>query len=308
MRFPWLQIDADVIEAKASDLGTLIGLSRRETIGLLVDLWSWCLTRTPKDSPPDGIVRDSRTGTGAVPLLERAGSWAGPEGRLAAALEDVGLIERIPDGIRFRGIGRYKATWEKNRRRKGSEPEPEKNRSGSVGDSSRKTQTQTQTQTTTTSSAPADAVSEDVDELPDATDDAMPDERPLLTLAPSEPDRPEPKPHAEKPKGPPPEALREVWNRLAPPAGCQRWEAMSKPRERSARLALEACPDLARWEAWLTHELARPFNRGENPSGWKADVDWLLRAKTRDMVADFNPSNASKGTSAPAKPTSFMVL
>jgi hypothetical protein len=129
------------------------------------------------------------------------------------------------------------------------------------------------------SPAPAAAVSDGVDDLPDATDDAVEEaSQPALFAAPA------------KPKGPPPEALREVWNRVAPPAGCQRWEAMSKPRERAARLALEACPDLARWEAWLTHELARPFNRGENPSGWRADVDWLLRAKTRDMVADFNPS------------------
>lgn len=108
-------------------------------------------------------------------MLERAGSWAGPEGKLAAALEDVGLIERITDGIRFRGIGRYKATWEKNRRRKGSEPEPDKSRSGSVGDSSRKTQTYTQKEEATATQGPASAVPKvGPEELPDATDDATP--------------------------------------------------------------------------------------------------------------------------------------
>lgn len=54
------------------------------------------------------------------------------------------------------------------------------------------------------SPAPADAVSDGVDDLPDATDDAVPDERPVLTLAPAEPDRPpEPKKtKAAKPKPP----------------------------------------------------------------------------------------------------------
>jgi hypothetical protein len=94
------------------------------------------------------------------------------------------------------------------------------------------------------------------------------------------------------PKGPNPEALREIWNRLAPPKGLQRWEAMSKKRAGEARAALVAVPDLARWEAWLTHELLRPFNLGVNDRGWMADVDWLLRAKTRDLVADFNPAVA----------------
>lgn len=53
------------------------------------------------------------------------------------------------------------------------------------------------------SPAPAGAVSDGVDDLPDATDDAVPDERPMLTLAYAEPDRPEPKkPKAAKPKAP----------------------------------------------------------------------------------------------------------
>ena len=94
-----------------------------------------------------------------------------------------------------------------------------------------------------------------------------------------------------RPKQPDPEALRELWNRLAPPKGLQRWEAMGDDRKRLARLSLAACPDLARWEAWLTYELARPFNLGE--SGWRADVDWLLRAKTRNLVLDFNPAVAT---------------
>lgn len=142
------------------------------------------------------------------------------------------------------------------------------------------------------------ASADDPEELPDATDDAQPVAQTPLFAA-------EPKP--EKPKGPDPEALRALWNRLAPPKGLQRWEAMSKARAGAARASLAAVPDLARWEAWLSHELARPWNLGENGTGWRADVDWLLRAKTRDLVADFNPTAAPKPVEPPA-PKKFVVM
>lgn len=175
MRFPWLQVGADVISAKAGDLGVLLGCSRREAMGLLVDLWAWVLTRSPDDVPPDGIVRDSRTGTGAVPATERAVFWAGPEGMLVTALEELGFVERLPDGLRFRGAERYAATWEKNRRRKQTGGKPERNRSGTGGEPARKTQTQTQTQIEkktpepAASGAPAEPL---VLELQDAEDEA----------------------------------------------------------------------------------------------------------------------------------------
>lgn len=155
MRFPWLQVGADVISAKAGDLGVLLGCSRREAMGLLVDLWAWVLTRSPDDAPPDGIVRDSRTGTGAVPATERAVSWAGPEGMLVTALEELGFVERLPDGLCFRGAARYAATWEKNRRRKQTDPKPERNRSGTGDEPARKTQTQTQSSSPSESAASA---------------------------------------------------------------------------------------------------------------------------------------------------------
>lgn len=94
--------------------------------------------------------------------------------------------------------------------------------------------------------------------------------------------------------GPRPEDLQALWNRLAVPKKLGAWESMSKPRRRAARLALEACPDLKRWEAWLTAELQNPWNLGDNPRGWRADVDWFLRVKTRDKVADFDPANAPR--------------
>jgi len=97
----------------------------------------------------------------------------------------------------------------------------------------------------------------------------------------------------EQPRGPKPEDLRALWNQLAPSKGLQRWEAMGDDRKRQAKAALAECPDLARWEAWLTHELQRPFNLGDNNSNWRANVDWLLRVKTRGAVRDFDPKVAA---------------
>lgn len=138
MRFPWLQVDADFIAAHAGDLGAHLGISRREAMGLALDLWTWALARAPDDAPPDGVV----TGAGPVPdrLLSGSVGWTGPVEQFTEALVGCGLAVRIDGGYRLTGFGRYKATWEKNRRRPGAKPD--RFRSGTGEDPARKTQTQ----------------------------------------------------------------------------------------------------------------------------------------------------------------------
>ena len=140
MRFPWLQVDADFVAAHAGDLGAHLGISRREAMGLALDLWTWALARASDDAPPDGVV----AGTGAVPdrLISGSVGWPGPVDALPAALVACGLAVRIDDGYRLTGFGRYRATWEKNRRR--AVAKPERNRSGTGAEPGPKTQTQTQ--------------------------------------------------------------------------------------------------------------------------------------------------------------------
>jgi hypothetical protein len=142
MRFPWLQVDADFIAAHAGDLGAHLGISRREAIGLALDLWTWALARASDDAPPDGLVM----GTGPVPdrLLSGSVGWTGPAEQLTEALVACGLAARIDGGYRLTGFDRYRATWEKNRRRAGKKPEG--SRTGTGEKPGPKTQTQTQTQ------------------------------------------------------------------------------------------------------------------------------------------------------------------
>lgn len=180
MRFPWLQVDADFIGAHAGDLGAHLGISRREALGLAVDLWTWALARARDDAPPDGVV----TGTGAVPDRLLAGSvgWTGPAEQFTAALVAVGMAVRIEDGYRLTGFSRYRSTWEKNRRRTGEKPE--RNRTGSVTEPEPKTQTQTQKEEASASQGAADA-------------GQQPGERPPLTLT-TQDANPQPKQRAPR--------------------------------------------------------------------------------------------------------------
>jgi hypothetical protein len=89
---------------------------------------------------------------------------------------------------------------------------------------------------------------------------------------------------------PKPEALKELWNRIAHPKGLQRWSAMGKQRRETAKLRLRAEPRLEAWEAFLKAKLAEPFFLGENDRRWKADVDWLLRTERPAQVTDFADS------------------
>lgn len=175
MRFPWLQVDADFISAHAGDLGAHLGISRREAIGLAVDLWTWALARAPDDSPPEGLV----TGTGPVPDRLIAGSvgWTGPAEQLTEALAACGLAIRTDSGYRLTGFSRYKATWEKNRRRAGGKPE--RNRAGTGEEPARKTQTQTQTQIETRSLFGAEAPAPKKAKAPKPEKPTDPRHRPL---------------------------------------------------------------------------------------------------------------------------------
>jgi hypothetical protein len=115
MRFPWLQVDLDFITAHSRDLSALLGVSRREAIGLAVDLWTWALGRTTGDAPPSGEIIHPQ----AARLVAGAAEWAGDPATLCSALEASGLLTVLPNGVRVRGLSRYTRTWEKNGRRRG---------------------------------------------------------------------------------------------------------------------------------------------------------------------------------------------
>lgn len=76
---------------------------------------------------------------------------------------------------------------------------------------------------------------------------------------------------------------------MAEKHGLQRWKTTTGQRLRDARAAVAAVPDMARWRAFLEAQMENPFFLGQNDRNWTADVDWLLRDRTRVKVADFDP-------------------
>lgn len=161
MRLPFLQVTQEAW-AKSRMLAPLLGMKRREAFGLICDLWAWGLELGPLDEPPTGECRNPL----AARMMAGALEWEGDANALATALEAVGLLEGLPDGIRVRGMSRYAATWRKNRRAPDRKPgrcrtESERNPPGISGETEakpvRQTHTQTQTQTYKQEAVCADA-------------------------------------------------------------------------------------------------------------------------------------------------------
>lgn len=207
MRLPFMQLESDLVAHGAALVGQLAGCLPAQALGHIAMLRAWAVSQANDETPPDGLVR----GDAAPRLIEAAAQWQGQRGTLFDALLDAGQVQRESDGVRVLHLEPYAKAWERNAKAKArmaNGRERSANKPDTAGERSAKFMGQTQTQMedgeeTTSSPASAGAVSDGVDDLPDATDDAVPDERPLLTLAYAEPDRPEPKkPKAAKPKPP----------------------------------------------------------------------------------------------------------
>jgi len=204
-----MQLESDLVAHGAALVGQLAGCLPAQALGHIAMLRAWAVSQATDEMPPDGLVR----GDAAPRLIEAAAQWQGPRGTLFEALMDAGQVQRESEGVRVLHLEPYAKAWERNAKAKArmaNSRERSANKRDMHSERSAKFMGQTQTQTqmedvegTTTSPAPAAAVSDGVDDLPGATDDAVPDERPVLTLAYAEPDRPEPKkPKAAKPKPP----------------------------------------------------------------------------------------------------------
>lgn len=298
-RLPFIQAAQDLFP-RARMLARFLRIPESQGVGLAVMLEAWAVEMAPEGDTSGQIADDHPEEVVAAAL-----GWDGDPSALYAALIRARFITKTSGeteaGFDFvPGLDKYakalglpttrsesaskaaKIMWERkkdaSRIESACEPQATGMHDAKRGDA--KTQTQTQTEETTLG---ADA--------PENVASVAPTAAGQVALV-----------EAPKPAGPQPEDLQTLWNRLAPPKGLQRWTGMSDKRRRDARVSLRDSPSLSKWEAWLAHELQRPFNLGDNPSGWKADVDWLLRAKTRDLVNDFDPAVAARVVSGGDRP------
>jgi hypothetical protein len=284
VRFPWIQVEQDARE-RFPAMAAWLGLDEDCIDSKMIRAWIWGTTLGPENAPPDGICRAPNWKKRLAAEMRYCGD---PE-VLVEAMEACGFLEVLQDGGgRIRGMDRYRAVWEKNRRRKHpkttdrTEPDPEPGGTGPEPDRSaavpeRQTQTQTQTEAEKPLSTPAGP-------------DGVVSGPPQLSLVPD----PEPTP---PPRAPAEERVFSHWVAAGHPGSI-----FSKERRRAvaARLAEGFTADQLCLAVDGCHKT--PFNLGENDRGAKyLDLALICRDAThveRFLENEHNPPKpkAAKGT------------
>lgn len=77
-----------------------------------------------------------------------------------------------------------------------------------------------------------------------------------------------------------PDDILETWNAMAPRYGLPIARGLTKARLAQAKARLREFPNKADWEAAFQCITRTPFLLGENPRGWRADLDFMLQAKS----------------------------
>jgi len=95
-----------------------------------------------------------------------------------------------------------------------------------------------------------------------------------------------------------PEALVALWNEAAVVFGLPRVSVLTADRRRQARARLREYPARASWEEACRRLGASPFCRGENDTGWRAGLDFLLRPGRVTRVLDGTYDDARAARSA----------
>lgn len=107
MRLPYLQVSSDAW-GKARELGAVLGCGRHNAMSMMLDMWRWAL-----DLEADGKVTGIIQGKRAAERLAGALEWSMDASELVDAMCEVGLLERLPDGYRVRGMDRYDQAFER---------------------------------------------------------------------------------------------------------------------------------------------------------------------------------------------------
>lgn len=107
MRLPFLQVSSDAF-GKARELGAILGCGRHHAMSMMLDLWQWAL-ELESSGRATGLVEGKR----AADRIAGAVEWGNTPSDLVEAMCEVGLLERMPDGYRVRGMDRYDSAFSK---------------------------------------------------------------------------------------------------------------------------------------------------------------------------------------------------
>jgi len=80
--------------------------------------------------------------------------------------------------------------------------------------------------------------------------------------------------------------LIDLWNEVCPPHKLPKVERISKKRKTAARMRLQEIPELEKWRAVFEYLVSTPFYLGENPRGWRADFDFIMRPDKAQRILE----------------------
>lgn len=83
--------------------------------------------------------------------------------------------------------------------------------------------------------------------------------------------------------------IQSAWNAMAPEFGLPRFESWNEDRTKHLRARIRSTYWRENWRAAIDRVPESPWNLGENPSGWLANVDWFLRDKTVPKLMESAP-------------------
>ena len=111
MHLPFLQITNEVIDQVAPDLAAMLEWTEEGAGWGLLKAIRWGLGRCPDDAPPSSNA--TVQGPHAAKLIARAAGYRGDPEAFVDACEQVrpAVLERVQDGVRFRGFDRYDVAW-----------------------------------------------------------------------------------------------------------------------------------------------------------------------------------------------------
>ena len=96
----------------------------------------------------------------------------------------------------------------------------------------------------------------------------------------------------------------QVWNEMASANGLAVVQKLSAPRKKLLAARLADCGGLAGWQAALARIAGNPFLRGDNDRGWRADFDFVCKAKSFTKIMeggyDGKPTGSKRGTNTEA--------
>lgn len=286
MRYPWIQVSERAFTV-ADQLGRMTGTDPDAALGKLCRLWAWATSLGPADKPPEGLV----LGPLAAELVAATMGMDTEPQRLVSLLEALGVVERRSDGLRVKGMDRYRKTHtnasvRSHAARIAAQARWGKNGQG-IPDSDASEMRHACVEDAPACVADAQPVRQDAKkEKERERTTSLPTEE-SASAAPQAPGDQEGLFDSQPPRQATPsaEVLQELWNSHP---GLPRWREMPAGRRKSAlvRLREREVEGPGGWREAVERIASSAFCRGENDRGWRADPDWLLRPGTAAKVLE----------------------